>query len=79
MRRILVMAAMFLAAKENAWGQAAGKASNANATALTVIRAGSLIDGTSDEARKSQLIFIRGERIEKVVDAGAARRLSCLD
>ena len=72
MRRILVMAAMFLAAKENAWGQAAGKASNANATALTVIRAGSLIDGTSDEARKSQLIFIRGERIEKVVDAGAA-------
>ena len=72
MRRILVMAAMFLAAKENAWGQAAGKASDANATALTVIRAGSLIDGTSDEARKSQLIFIRGERIEKVVDAGAA-------
>jgi imidazolonepropionase-like amidohydrolase len=72
MRRILIMAAMFLAAKENAWGQAAGKASDANATALTVIRAGSLIDGTSDEARKSQLIFIRGERIEKVVDAGAA-------
>jgi imidazolonepropionase-like amidohydrolase len=37
-----------------------------------VIRAGSLIDGTSDAARKNQLIFIRGERIEKVADSSAA-------
>jgi imidazolonepropionase-like amidohydrolase len=38
---------------------------------LTVIKAGSLIDGTSDAARKNQLIFIRGERVEKVADASA--------
>ena len=38
---------------------------------LTVIRAGTLIDGTSAAARKNQLIFVRGERIEKVTDASA--------
>jgi imidazolonepropionase-like amidohydrolase len=40
--------------------------------ALTVIRAGTLIDGTSAGARKNQLIFVRGERIEKVTDGAAA-------
>jgi imidazolonepropionase-like amidohydrolase len=39
---------------------------------LTVIRAGTLIDGVSERARKNQLIFVRGERIEKVVDGAAA-------
>jgi imidazolonepropionase-like amidohydrolase len=38
---------------------------------LTVIRAGSLIDGVSDAPRKNQIIFVRGERIEKVADAAA--------
>ena len=38
---------------------------------LTVIRAGSLIDGTSDAPRKNQLIFVRGDRIEKIADASA--------
>lgn len=41
------------------------------AAGLTVIRAGSLIDGTSDAPRKNQLIFVRGNKIEKVVDASA--------
>jgi imidazolonepropionase-like amidohydrolase len=41
------------------------------ASALTVIRAGSLIDGTSETPRKNQLIFVRGNRIEKVADASA--------
>jgi len=41
------------------------------ATPLTVIRAGTLIDGTSEAPRKNQLIFVRGERIEKVADGGA--------
>ena len=36
---------------------------------LTVIRAGTLIDGVSESPRKNQLIFVRGERIEKVADA----------
>lgn len=39
---------------------------------LTVIRAGSLLDGNSDTPRKNQLIFVRGDRIEKIADAGAA-------
>ena len=39
--------------------------------ALTVIRAGSLIDGTSEAPRKNRLIFVRGERIEKVTDGNA--------
>src|SRR5215471_18892679 len=38
---------------------------------LTVIKAGALIDGTSEAPRKNQLIFVRGERIEKVADASA--------
>src|SRR5437867_1522272 len=36
---------------------------------LTVIRAGALIDGVSESPRKGQLIFVRGQRIEKVADA----------
>src|SRR5271165_4458274 len=39
---------------------------------LTVIRAGTLIDGQSDTPRKNQLIFIRGERIEKITDGTTA-------
>jgi imidazolonepropionase-like amidohydrolase len=39
---------------------------------LTVIRAGTLIDGASDTPRKNQLIFVRGERIEKVTDGSGA-------
>jgi imidazolonepropionase-like amidohydrolase len=42
------------------------------ASALTVIRAGTVIDGVSEAPRKNQLIFVRGERIEKVADASAA-------
>src|SRR5256885_11308661 len=37
--------------------------------ALTVIRCGSLIDGVSGTPRKNQLIFVRGQRIEKIADA----------
>src|SRR6476646_5412656 len=36
---------------------------------LIVIRAGTLIDGENDTPRKNQLIFVRGEHIEKVTDA----------
>jgi imidazolonepropionase-like amidohydrolase len=42
------------------------------ATSLTVIRAGTLIDGLSESPKKNQLIFVRGERIEKVTDAAGA-------
>lgn len=43
-----------------------------SAQALTVVRAGTLIDGTSETVRKNQLIFVRGERIEKITDGAAA-------
>ena len=42
------------------------------AAQLTVIRAGTLIDGVSNTARTNQLIFVRGNKIEKVADAGTA-------
>src|SRR5690242_9402035 len=48
-----------------AWGQSSSPAP----APLTVIRAGTLIDGVSEAPRKNQLIFVRGERIEKVADA----------
>jgi len=35
---------------------------------LTVIRAGTLIDGASEAPRKNQLIFVRGKHIEKVTN-----------
>jgi imidazolonepropionase-like amidohydrolase len=38
---------------------------------LTVIRAGSLIDGSNAAPRKNQLIFVRGSHVEKVSDASA--------
>jgi imidazolonepropionase-like amidohydrolase len=47
-------------------------ASSSAAAPVTVIRAGTLIDGTSGTPRKNQLIFVRGERIEKVKDGTAA-------
>ena len=39
---------------------------------LTVIRAGTLIDGQSETPRKNQLIFVRGQRIQKVTDGSSS-------
>jgi imidazolonepropionase-like amidohydrolase len=52
---------VFVAA--GAWAQASAKDS------LRVIRAGTVIDGQSDDTSSNQLIFVRGERIEKITDA----------
>ena len=41
--------------------------------AVTVIRAGVLIDGKSDQPRRDQVIVIRGNRVESVSDAATAR------
>ena len=49
---------------------------NSSAPALhsfTVIRAGTLIDGKSDSARRDQLIVIRGDRIESISDSATAK------
>ncbi len=40
---------------------------------VTVIRAGTLIDGTSDTPRRNQVIVIRGNRIESVGEGAAAK------
>ncbi len=40
---------------------------------VTVIRAGTLIDGTSNTPRNNQVIVIRGNRIESVTDAASAK------
>src|SRR5256886_10359165 len=48
---------------------ARGQSASPAPAPLTVIRAGTLLDGVSEAPRKSQLIFVRGERIEKVADA----------
>jgi imidazolonepropionase-like amidohydrolase len=44
----------------------------AHPPALTVIRAGKLIDGVSAGPRANQLIFVRGDRIENLTDGTAS-------
>ncbi|HKO03838.1 MAG TPA: amidohydrolase family protein [Candidatus Acidoferrales bacterium] len=66
-RHFAVVACLFFCCAGFARGQ-----SPAGAGTLTVIRAGTLIDGTSDAPVHNKLVFIRGERIEKVTDATAA-------
>jgi len=53
-------------------GNTYAQAQKAESAPLMVIRAGTLIDGQSETPRKNQLIFVRGQRIEKVVDGSSA-------
>src|SRR5437870_1770352 len=54
-------------------------AATADAQQLTVIKAGTLIDGTSSQPRRNQTIIIRGNRIESVgVEAPAGARVIAL-
>jgi imidazolonepropionase-like amidohydrolase len=66
-RRILCAMATLAMTASISLGQGAAP----NAAPLTVIRAGTLIDGTSEALRKNALIFVRGEHIEKVTDGSA--------
>src|SRR5689334_10149576 len=43
------------------------------ADAVTVIRAGTLIDGKSSSPRRDQVIVIRGNRIESVGDSASSK------
>src|SRR6266436_3499859 len=67
-KRILCAVAMLAMSGSVSLGQSGVQ----GAPPLTVIRAGTLIDGVSEAPRKNQLIFVHGERIEKVADASAA-------
>jgi imidazolonepropionase-like amidohydrolase len=69
MQKIMLAFAAGLLCACGAAGQTA-PATSANG-ALTVIRAGRLIDGTSETPRQNQLIFVRGDRIEKVAEGSA--------
>jgi imidazolonepropionase-like amidohydrolase len=60
---LLVMAGAFLNAQATA----------PTSGAVTAIRAGTLIDGKSDEPRHNQVILIRGNRIERVGDASSTK------
>jgi len=66
MRKAIGLLAVFLVCTPAAFGQ------GNNAAAVTVIRAGTLIDGQSSTVKKNQLIFINGDRIDKVTDGTAA-------
>src|SRR5437773_12569102 len=67
-KRILCAMVLLAVGGSAALGQSGGQ----GAAALTVIRAGTLIDGVSEAPRKNQLIFVRGKRIEKLTDGSAA-------
>jgi imidazolonepropionase-like amidohydrolase len=67
---ILLFAVVISAAAQQT---AAPQKDKSSAEVWTVIRAGSLIDGKSDKARRDQVIVIRGNRIECVSDATNAR------
>jgi imidazolonepropionase-like amidohydrolase len=67
----LAMLAVFTMTGSVSLGQSGGQSAGQSTATLTVIRAGTLIDGASDTPRKSQLVFVRGERIEKVADTSA--------
>jgi imidazolonepropionase-like amidohydrolase len=54
-------------------GLAAQDSKSSNTPSVTVIRAGTLIDGKSDQARRDQVIVIQGNRIESVSDAASAK------
>ncbi|MBI3478409.1 MAG: amidohydrolase family protein [Acidobacteria bacterium] len=67
MKRWLILLTV-LAAVAASWAQPSGPVSKA----ITVIRAGVLIDGESGSPRRNQVIIIRGNQIVEVSDAATA-------
>ena len=63
----IVFAACVLASSSSGAQRQAGAPA-----AITVIRAGTLIDGASDTVRRNQLIVVRGDRIERVGDGATS-------
>jgi imidazolonepropionase-like amidohydrolase len=61
---------LFLAVSVTTWAQ---ESSQPKPQPVTVIRAGSLIDGKSGQPRHDQLITIRGNHIENISDAATAK------
>jgi len=65
-----ILCALTLAVALNAVAQETGRAA---VQAVTIIRAGTLIDGKAEKPRHDQVIVIRGNRIESVSDAASAK------
>jgi len=65
-----VLYVLFVAIALNALAQEQSKPSTQQ---VTIIRAGSLIDGKAEKPRHDQVIVIRGDRIEAVSDASSAK------
>lgn len=71
-KRILWGAAALLLLIPACKPDAAAQSEAQGSSQLTVIRAGTLIDGVSNSPRSNQLIFVRGNKIERVVAADTA-------
>lgn len=71
MKHFAIAAALAAGSLTFAGFGARGQSPAQPAQKLTVIRAGALLDGASDAPRKNQLVFVRGNRIEKVSDGSA--------
>jgi imidazolonepropionase-like amidohydrolase len=68
---IVIMVSLALLSLTSVSNTVRAQAPEASTQRVTVIRAGALIDGTGGAPRKNQMIFVRGNRIEKVADASA--------
>jgi imidazolonepropionase-like amidohydrolase len=71
MTRVIFCAASFWLAL-TAFGQDRAAERASPAPPLTVIRAGTLIDGVNPAPKSNQLVFVRGKKIEKVADGATA-------
>ncbi len=69
MKRRLFVLSLGLAACSLIWAQSGPN--SPSAPAVTVIRAGTLIDPASGQTKHNQVILIRGNRVENVGDAGS--------
>jgi imidazolonepropionase-like amidohydrolase len=70
---ILLLAVVISAGEQQIAGQAVQQKDKSPTEVWTVIRAGSLIDGKSDKARRDQVIIVRGNHIESISDAANAK------
>jgi imidazolonepropionase-like amidohydrolase len=68
--KLLLAAALVAATASLAMAQSPAQSASAQ---VTVIRAGTLIDGKSDKPRHDQVIVVRGNKIESVSDAAGAK------
>jgi imidazolonepropionase-like amidohydrolase len=72
MRHAGVVAAVVLLGFTLAAAQQPAPPPAATPVTVTAIKAGTLIDGVSGDAKRNQIVIVRGDRIEKVTDGATA-------